>query len=241
MGQSVRDFVSAYERAFPGEVIRVGEPVSIDYDVMAVVLEYERRRRWPILMFERVQGHDIPIIANVVASRRALAFALGVPEDRLAVEYARRIKETLKPTVVSDPPFAAHVVKGADVDLRTLPIPTYFPGDAGRYLTAGMLVARDPETGVETEGYHRFQLKGRDTMGVSLHSRRRMFEYQRRAEAKGRPLPCAIALGLHPLVSMGCAPRCFPSRMVIRSRWCRAWCRTAAGWPRRWASSPPRC
>src|SRR5207253_3993573 len=58
-------------------------------------------------------------------------------------------------------------------------------------------------TGVETEGYHRFQLKARDRMGVSLHSRRRMFEYQRRAEAKGRALPCAIVLGLHPLVSMG--------------------------------------
>jgi UbiD family decarboxylase len=95
------------------------------------------------------------------------------------------------------------VLTGTDLDLRRLPIPTYFPGDAGRYLTAGMLVARDPETGVETEGYHRFQLKGADRMGVSLHSRRRMFEYQRRAEARDEPLPCAIALGLHPLVSMG--------------------------------------
>ena len=41
---------------------------------------------------------------------------------------------------------------GADLDLGPLPIPTYFPGDAGPYLTAGMLVARDPETGVETAG-----------------------------------------------------------------------------------------
>jgi len=56
---------------------------------------------------------------------------------------------------------------------------------------------------VETEGYHRFQLKGPNRLGVSLHSRRRMFDYQRRAEAKGQSLPCAIALGLHPLVSMG--------------------------------------
>jgi UbiD family decarboxylase len=56
---------------------------------------------------------------------------------------------------------------------------------------------------VETEGYHRFQVKGRDRMGVSLHSRRRMFEYQRRAEALKQPLPCAIVLGVHPLVSMG--------------------------------------
>lgn len=203
MSQDLRSFVAAYERAHPGEVVRIAEPVSIEHDVMAVVLEYERRRRWPVLLFEKVTGYDIPIVCNVVASRRALACALGVDERSLAGEYARRIKEYQKPVVVVDPPFRRRVVTGDAVDLDALPIPSYFPGDAGRYLTAGLLVARDPDTGVETEGYHRFQLKGRNRMGVSLHSRRRMFEYQRRAEAKGRPLPCAVVLGVHPLVSMG--------------------------------------
>jgi UbiD family decarboxylase len=203
MRQDLRSFVEAYGRAFPSEVVRVTEPVTTDYDVMALVLEYERRRRFPILLLERVQGSDIPIVCNVVASRRALAFALGVPEAGLALEYARRIKDPIKPVVVADPLFRRHVVTGRDLDLARLPIPTYFPGDAGRYLTAGLLVARDPETGVETEGYHRFQVKGRDRMGVSLHSRRRMFEYQRRAEALKQALPCAIVLGVHPLVSMG--------------------------------------
>jgi UbiD family decarboxylase len=203
MPQDLRSFVAAYGQAHPGEVVRVPEPVSTEYDVMALVLEYERRRRFPILLFERVTGHDIPIVANVVASRRALAFALGTAERELAGEYAKRIKERIKPVVVADPPFHRRVLRGAEVDLGRLPIPMYFPGDAGHYLTAGMLVARDPETGVETEGYHRFQVKGRDRMGVSLHSRRRMFEYQRRAEARGEALPCAVVLGLHPLVSMG--------------------------------------
>jgi UbiD family decarboxylase len=203
VAQDLRSFVAAYERAFPGEVVRVAEPVGIDHDIMAVVLEYERRRRWPVLLFEQVRGHDIPVVANVVASRRALAFALGVAERDLAREYARRLKERVKPVVVPDPPFRERVITGEALDLGALPIPTYFPGDAGRYLTAGLLVARDPETGVETEGYHRFQLTGRHRLGVSLHSRRRMFEYQRRAEARGQPLPCAIALGVHPLVSMG--------------------------------------
>ena len=203
MAQDLRAFVAAYAAAFPSEVVHVTEPVSIEYEPMALVLEYERRRRFPILVLEQVRGFDIPIVCNVVASRRALAFALGVPESQLALEYARRIKDPIKPVVVTDAPFRRRIVKGPDLDLARLPIPSYFPGDAGRYLTAGMLVARDPETGVETEGYHRFQLKGRDRLGVSLHSRRRMFEYQRRAEARGQALPCAIALGLHPLVSMG--------------------------------------
>jgi UbiD family decarboxylase len=30
-----------------------------------------------------------------------------------------------------------------------------------------------------------------------------MFEYQRRAEARGQALPCAVVLGVHPIVSMG--------------------------------------
>jgi len=201
--QDLRSFVTAYRDADPSAVVTVREPVTTEYDVMALVLEYERRRRWPILLFETVAGHDIPIVANVVASRRALAFALGVPERALAAEYARRIKEPIKPVVLADAPFRRRVVTGPALDLGALPIPKYFPGDAGRYLTAGMLVARDPETGVETEGYHRFQVKGRDRLGVSLHSRRRMFEYQRRAEARGEALPCAVVLGLHPLVSMG--------------------------------------
>ena len=201
--QDVRSFVAAFERAHPAEVVRIAEPVAIEYEVMAVVLEYERRRRFPVLLFEKVHGHDIPIVANVVASRRALAFALGVDESGLAREYARRIQERHRPVVVPEPPFRERVLTGDAVDLARLPVPVYFPGDAGRYLTAGMLVARDPDTGVETEGYHRFQLKGANRMGVSLHSRRRMFEYQRRAEARGQALPCAVVLGLHPLVSMG--------------------------------------
>ncbi len=203
MAQDLRSFVAGYGEAHPDEVVRIAEPVSLEHDIMAVVLEYERQRRYPIVLFERVCGRDMPVVCNVVASRRALAFALGVDESHLAAEYARRIKDHTKPVTDPDPPFRQRVITGDDVDLGALPIPLYFPGDAGHYLTAGMLVARDPDTGVETEGYHRFQVKGRNRMGVSLHSRRRMFEYQRRAEAKGRPLPCAVVLGLHPLVSMG--------------------------------------
>src|SRR6184192_4416236 len=89
MSQDLRSFVAAYGRAHPDEVVRVAEPVSIAYDVMALVLEYERRRRFPILMFDTVAGYDIPIVTNVVASRRALAFALGERERAAAGDDVR--------------------------------------------------------------------------------------------------------------------------------------------------------
>jgi UbiD family decarboxylase len=201
--QSLRGFLSTLERAHPGEVIRITEPVDLAYQMQALALELERRRRFPVLFFEQVRGEPMPVVANVMASRRGLATALGVGERELPETYAARLKEPVKPVVLERPPFAVQVQRGEGVDLESLPIPTYFPGDGGRYLTAGLLIARDPATGVATAGFHRFQVKGRERLGVSLHSRRRMFEFQQRAEKAGRSLGCAIAIGLHPAVGMG--------------------------------------
>jgi len=201
--QDLRSFVDEYARRFSDGVLRVAEPVSLDFDVQAIALELERRRRFPIVIYENVRGHSMPIVSNVMASRRGFAFALGVEETQLPAEYSRRLLQYVKPEVILEPPFRHTILRGGDIDLRRLPIPTYYPGDGGAYITAAMTVAKHPESGVETEGYHRFQVKGPDVMGVSLHSRRRMFEYQRLAEAHDRNLECAVVLGLHPLVGMG--------------------------------------
>jgi 2,5-furandicarboxylate decarboxylase 1 len=202
-GQDLRSFVAALERTWPSGLVRIREPVDLAYETQALALELERRRRFPVLLFESVRGHAMPVVSNVMASRRGLAFALGVQEALLPEEYARRLKTTVKPIVLDRPPVPMEIRRGDAADLSALPIPTYYPGDGGAYLTAGLLVARDPLTGVSTAGYHRFQVKGRDRLGVSLHSRRRMFEYQRRAEEAGQALECAIAIGLHPAVGMG--------------------------------------
>ena len=203
MNQDLRSFVREFEDRFPEDVIRVSEPVDLEYDIMALVLEYERRKQFPILFFDNVRGHEVPIICNLVAGRRSLARALEVPEEELAEAYSTRLKNYIDPVLAEDPPFREVVQESDEADLGRLPIPTYFPGDGGPYLTAGMLVAKHPETGVVTEGYHRFQVKGPRKMGCSLHSRRRMFEYLRLYEERGENMPAAICLGLHPIVAMG--------------------------------------
>ena len=81
--QSIRGFVSTLERAYPGAVLRVVEPVDPAFQMQALALELERRRRFPVLFFERVRGHAIPVVSNVMASRRGIATALGVGEAEL--------------------------------------------------------------------------------------------------------------------------------------------------------------
>jgi UbiD family decarboxylase len=53
-------------------------------------------------------------------------------------------------------------------------------------------------------------LKGKNRLGVSLHSRRRMYEFHRRAEELGRSLPAVITIGTHPLHYMGSMVYAYP-------------------------------
>src|SRR5215510_645909 len=91
--QSLRGFIARLEREHPALVVRIAEPVDLAYQMQALALELERRRRFPVLIFERVRGHTIPVVSNVMASRLGLAIALGVEESALPEAYAARLKE----------------------------------------------------------------------------------------------------------------------------------------------------
>jgi hypothetical protein len=110
----------------------------------------------------------------------------------------------------NDAPWQEVVFEGDQVDLTKLPIPLHFAVDAAPYITAGQIAARDPLTGVDTTGFHRLMVKGKNRLGVSLHSRRRMHEFHRRAEERGHALPAAITLGIHPLHYMGSMVYAYP-------------------------------
>jgi UbiD family decarboxylase len=56
-------------------------------------------------------------------------------------------------------------------------------------------------------------LKGKNRLGVSLHSRRRLYEFHRRAEEKGQSLPVAITIGIHPLHYMGSMVYAYPQNV----------------------------
>jgi len=56
-------------------------------------------------------------------------------------------------------------------------------------------------------------VKGSNRLGVSLHSRRRMWEFHRRAEQRGEPLAAAVALGVHPLHYMGSMAYAYPPQV----------------------------
>jgi 2,5-furandicarboxylate decarboxylase 1 len=208
--QSLRGFLAMVERDFPEEFLRIRTPVRTELDITSLVFELEHAGRSPVVMYENVEGHAMPVVTNIAGNRKLLAACLGVSAADLPTAFRERCQKYIPCEVVKNVPWQAVTIEGDDVDLGKLPIPLHFSVDAAPYITAGQIVARDPVSGVDTTGFHRLMVKGRNRLGVSLHSRRRMHEFHRRAAERGQNLPAAITLGIHPLHYMGAMVYAYP-------------------------------
>ncbi|MGI9305472.1 MAG: UbiD family decarboxylase [Gammaproteobacteria bacterium] len=208
--QSLRGFLDMVEEKYPEELLRVREPVSTHLDITSAVFELEQAGKNPVVIYENVEGHDMTVVTNVAGNRKLLAACLGANSADLPETFRERCQRYIPCEVVDEAPWREVVIEGDDVDLGALPIPFHFAVDAAPYITAGQIAARDPVSGVDTTGFHRLMLNGRNRLGVSLHSRRRMHEFHRRAEERGEALPAAVTLGIHPLHYMGSMVYAYP-------------------------------
>src|SRR6185436_19578909 len=100
------------------------------------------------------------------------------------------------PVLVSKAPVHEKVYKGKDFDLgKLLPILRHTDGDSGRFITAGIVIVQDPETGVYNASYHRLQLIGPQRTAIKLDYGRRLRAAFERAQKMKKPLPIAVCIG----------------------------------------------
>jgi 2,5-furandicarboxylate decarboxylase 1 len=211
--QSLRGFLAQLEKELPDELLRIREQVATKLEMTSLVYELERLGKSPVVVFENVEGHTMPVVTNVAGNRRVLALALGVTPAELPTAFRERCTRYIPVEPINRPAWHDVTIEGDDIDLTKFPVPLHFAIDAAPYITAGQITARDPETGVDTTGFHRLMLKDKNRLGVSLHSRRRMWEFHRRAAAKGQNLPAAVTLGIHPLHYMGSMVYAYPQHV----------------------------
>ena len=199
MNLDLRDFIRTVEKEDSEKILRVSTPVKDKYEITSYALELEKRGKTPILIFDKVGDYKIPVVCNIFASRKRYAITLGVSEDLLMQEWIKRGEIEIEPIELNYGPIKEEVKTGNEVDLSKLPILTHFKEDAGPYITSGIVIAKHPITGIRNASLHRMQLKGKNKLGVSLHSRRHLWEYQRIAEEQGKDLEVAVVIGAHPL------------------------------------------
>jgi 2,5-furandicarboxylate decarboxylase 1 len=180
-------------------LVRVKTPVAPRFELGGVANRFHGGKA---VLFEQVQGSPYPVLAGLYWNRGILARLFGVAETQLSFHLADAVAQwqqrPLAPEVVATGP--AQEVVEQKVDLRTLPISQVGLAEGGPYVTAAVVIAKDPDTGVRNASIMRLMLTGRDRMTCLMDIGRHLRDYYERVEARGKPLEVTINVGVDPAV-----------------------------------------
>ena len=223
----LRQFIAQLESQ--GELRRIAAPVSRDLEIAEIA---DRVSKGPAsqnkaLLFERVEGFEMPVLINTFGTARRMAWALGVEnlnelsgrvEKLLDLKMPGTFFDKLKklgdlfdlaksgPKRVSSGP-CQEVVETRSPSLTSLPILQCWPKDAGHYITLPLVFTRDPERGSRNVGMYRLQVFDDRTLGMHWQIHKGSAEHHREAERLAKPMEVAIALGGDPAtIYTGSAP-----------------------------------
>jgi UbiD family decarboxylase len=205
MSQDLRNYLNSIKQNHPEDFLTISREVDPAFEItaIAVKLEQEAKRR-PILLFEKVKGTSFPVLTNLHAGRSRLAAAIHAKPDAMQTAYLRAMEKPIPPKLVATAPVKDVILTGEQIDLFKLPQILHHQEDAGAYITAAISFAKDPNSDTWNCAYNRLMIKGSDTTSIHLTLAKHLWEFQRAAEAQGKPLPVAFAIGVHPAIALGC-------------------------------------
>jgi len=189
---SLRDWIDRL--AAKGRVAITRPGISLEYTLAAIGKHLDGRKA---VLFPRPGGHSMPVVTGVVATRTWIAESMCVGEDAVLARFSEAADRPRPCREVTDAPVHAVVHRDGDV-AEHLPIPTHHELDNGPYITAGLVIARNPKTGAQNVSIHRCQVSGPRRLGVLILPRH-LNAYFAMAEAAKSDLAVAVVIGVDPL------------------------------------------
>jgi 2,5-furandicarboxylate decarboxylase 1 len=190
-----------------GELATVSRQVDTRYEIAAHI----RRSsdvQGPAFLFNDVKGSDLRVAGGLFCSRAKALHALEVERHEDAVErFIAAIAKPIAPVLVADGPCKEIVRTGDEVDLEALPIPVYSEQDPGAFITVGVEITRDVDTGARNAGIYRMQLFGKRELGLAASPYADFDAMYKRAEAAGLRLELAVAIGVDPVTQLATQAR----------------------------------
>ncbi len=167
-------------------LVTVEEKVTPDFEAPRIAKENGK----PVL-FKNLNGMKAAM--NVISSREILALALGVQKEEL-VKYLARIKPDGRTGIVKKLSFLENQLKP---DLSLIPVMRHYRDDAGKYITAGVVISKYGDE--YNASVHRLLVLDKKTLAVRLVAPRHTYTLHKKASKTGESLPVAIAIGVEPL------------------------------------------
>ncbi|HEY7163228.1 MAG TPA: UbiD family decarboxylase [Candidatus Binatia bacterium] len=194
--RDLREFISYLEEQ--KELRRIRKAVDTKYEIAAYIRKTSDIRG-PALLFENVNGWRIPVAGGVFATRKRALLALETSDKECAGKFQYALDHLTPPRAVASGPCKEIILKGDDADLSRFPIPIFSEGDSGPFITAGLVISKDPESGRSNTSIYRLQVHDSRRLGVKAQQLQRQL---RIAETRGEPLPVAIAIGTDPVLTL---------------------------------------
>lgn len=203
MTKDLRTFIADLSAKSPDDIVRITKAISPRYEISAVLTQLEKKKRLPLLYFENVIGHNAPVVINAQATRRLMALAMECQPEELARKFSERQTKPAAPMEIKDAPVHEIAELGDSVDLTQVPLLTHYDVNAAPYITAGIVVAADPDSGVRNTSYNRLMLAGKRELRIFMAIGRHLWTLHNKLERRNEPLPISIVIGVHPLFSLG--------------------------------------
>jgi len=173
------------------DVIEITDEVSTDYEITSIL----KKHPTDTLIFTNVKDSDMNIISGICNTREKIANSINTTVDKITENI---IEATNNPTPIDDIKDIKEVyANNEDADLSKIPILKHYPKDKGKYITAGVVIAKDPDNGQVNASIHRMLVNGKNELGIRIVPRQ-LYTYYKRAEELNKPLEIAIAIGLNP-------------------------------------------
>jgi 2,5-furandicarboxylate decarboxylase 1 len=180
-----------------GELMDFEQPVDIRH--IATLVDQSPKA----IFFHNVIGYDMPVVSGLIRTQRRAVLSMGCNEySEIEGKLTKGINNPIPPKMVSTSPTREVTMTGDEVDLFKIPIPMSSIYDGGPMITAGVVIANDPEFGWNS-GIYRFMVKEKALTGIDIVTPNNMRFFAQRALEAGRPLPISISIGTHPLEIMG--------------------------------------
>ena len=199
--QDFREFLDALRSA--GELLEVDRAVSPELEV-AKAMRKSASVSGPALIFKDT-GTEFPLVGGIYNTRAKGLIALQTTENDVFDKVLRGMATRIPPIVVANAPVHENVITSEAVDLSKIPVAKYSPDDGGPYITAGIVVSKDPETGIPDIGHYRFEVIDKQTMSFLALPNHRFGRHLAKARRLGHTTyHAALVIGVDPVMAYTC-------------------------------------
>lgn len=200
----MREFLDALRKR--DDLVEIDKPVSTEFEIAAYIRK-SSDTGGPCFLFSNVSGQPgWRVTGSMYSDPRRILAALDVPVEKATARYLEAIANPVPWEVVDDAPCKETVITGEDIDLARVPIVRHSEKD-GVFLTAGVEVVRDPDTGVHGLGMHRMEVLGRKELGLWAPGERRIGRARVKQEERGQRTEIAVVIGPDPCTALAACAR----------------------------------